>query len=209
MTPPQEPPRIDPERWIADHGDALFHYALSRVRDPAIAEDLVQEALLSALKSQDRYQGRSAERTWLVGILKNKVLDHFRSARREARFTDLDFFAEAEEGSFESGVTMAHWLPTSAPGDWDGAGAALDREEFWAVFHRCTGRLPERIACAFVLREVDGLSSPEVCATLGISDSNLWVMLHRARMALRLCLETHWFNTNRPAAVLSKPGGSL
>jgi RNA polymerase sigma-70 factor (ECF subfamily) len=200
MMPPTESARLDPERWVAEHGDALFHYALSRVRDPGAAEDLVQDALLSALKGHERYEGRSTERTWLVGILKNKVLDHFRAARREACFTDIEFFADAEEGSFESGVLLRHWLPASAPGEWEGAGAELDRVEFWGVFQRCTGRLPERIACAFVLREVDGLSTNEICTTLDISASNLWVMLHRARLALRLCLETHWFQTHRPSA---------
>lgn len=201
MTPANESGRTDPERWVAEHGDALYHYALSRVRDPGVAEDLVQESLLAALKGKDRYQGRSTERTWLVGILKNKVLDHFRTGKRESSFTDLEFFSEEEEGSFERGVALSHWLPASAPGEWEGAGAELDRVEFWGVFERCTGRLPERIACAFVLREVDGLPSDEICTTLGISDSNLWVMLHRARMALRLCLETHWFRTHRhPAA---------
>jgi len=197
MMPPNEPVRLDPERWVTEHGDALFHSALSRVRDPAVAEDLVQEALLSALKGHERYEGRSTERTWLVGILKNKVLDHFRTARRESCFTDLAFFAEAEEESFEREAFLPHWLPASAPGEWEGAGAGLDRVEFWGVFQRCTGRLPERIACAFVLREVDGLSTNEICTTLGISAANLWVMLHRARMALRICLETHWFQTHR------------
>lgn len=200
MMPPNEPARLDPERWVTEHGDVLFHYALSRVRDPAVAEDLVQEALLSALKGHERYEGRSTERTWLVGILKNKVLDHFRVGHRETRFTDLEFFAEAEEESFEGGAFLPHWLPASAPGEWEGAGAELDRVEFWGVFQRCTGRLPERIACAFVLREVDGLSTDEICTTLNISAANLWVMLHRARMALRLCLETHWFQTHRASA---------
>jgi len=200
MTDPRVAGPTDPERWVSEHGDALYHYALSRVRDAVVAEDLVQEALLAALKGKDRYQGRSTERTWLVGILKNKVLDHFRAEKRVSNFTDLEFFAEEEAESFERGVSLPHWLATSAPGEWEGAGAELDRVEFWGVFERCTGRMPERIACAFVLREVDGLPSDEICATLGISASNLWVMLHRARMALRLCLEIHWFRTRRHPA---------
>ncbi len=191
------PGNLDPERWIDEHGDCLFHFALGRVRDPGVAEDLVQEALLSALKGADRYEGRSSERTWLVGILKNKVLDHFRKAGRETSFTDLGFFADAEEGSFEPGEFPAHWDPSAAPGEWEAVGSELDREEFWGVFHRCSGHLPERIADAFVLREVEGMPSEEVCRTLNISSANLWVMLHRARMALRRCLEVHWFNTHR------------
>jgi RNA polymerase sigma-70 factor, ECF subfamily len=190
---------LDPERWVDEHGDYLFHYALSRLRDPARAEDFVQEALLAALRGADRYQGRSAERTWLTGILKNKLLDHFRKAGRETNFTDLDFYAEEEERAFENREFPDHWNQASAPGEWDEAGAALDREEFWRVFHRCSGKLPERVARVFLLREVDDLPSEEICATLNISPNNLWVMLHRARLALRQCLETNWFGADRRA----------
>jgi RNA polymerase sigma-70 factor, ECF subfamily len=190
---------LDPERWVDEHGDYLFHYALSRLRDPARAEDFVQEALLAALRGADRYQGRSAERTWLTGILKNKLLDHFRKAGRETNFTDLDFYAEEEERAFENREFPDHWNQASAPGEWDEAGAALDREEFWRVFHRCSGKLPERVARVFLLREVDDLPSEEICATLNISPNNLWVMLHRARLALRQCLETNWFGADHRA----------
>lgn len=184
---------LDPERWVDEHGDYLFHYALSRLRDPVRAEDFVQEALLAALRGADRYQGRSSERTWLTGILKNKLLDHFRKAGRETTFTDLDFYADEEQRTFENREFPDHWNGANAPGEWDQAGAALDREEFWRVFHRCSGKLPERVARVFLLREVDDLPSEEICATLNISPNNLWVMLHRARLALRQCLETNWF----------------
>ena len=191
---PMNPPNnLDPERWVDEHGDYLFHYALSRLRDPVRAEDFVQEALLSALRGADRYQGRSTERTWLTGILKNKLLDHFRKSGRETTFTDLDFYAEEEERTFENREFPDHWNGSNAPSEWDQAGAALDREEFWQVFHRCSGKLPERVARVFLLREVDDLPSEEICATLNISPNNLWVMLHRARLALRQCLETNWF----------------
>ena len=184
---------LDPERWVDEHGDYLFHYALSRVRDAAKAEDLVQEALLAALRSADRYQGRSTERTWLAGILKNKMLDHFRKAGRETPFTDLEFYAGEEEGAFQNPEFPEHWNQTSAPREWEGMGEALDRDEFWKVFNGCCQKMPERIACAFVLREVEDLSSDEICHQLNITPNNLWVMLHRARMALRHCLEVNWF----------------
>ena len=111
--PPQTPPsviaipmgtapQLDPERWVDEHGDYLFHYALSRLRDPVRAEDFVQDALLAALRGADRYQGRSTERTWLTGILKHKLLDHFRKAGRETSFTDLEFYAGEEERAFEN-----------------------------------------------------------------------------------------------------------
>lgn len=188
---------LDPERWVEEHGDYLFHYALSRLRDPVRAEDFVQDALLAALRGADRYQGRSCERTWLAGILKNKLLDHFRKAGRETNFTDIEFYADEEERAFENKEFPDHWNSTHAPGEWEQAGAALDREEFWRVFHRCSSKLPDRVARVFLLREVDDLSSEEICETLNISPNNLWVMLHRARLALRRCLEVNWFGSEQ------------
>jgi RNA polymerase sigma-70 factor (ECF subfamily) len=188
------PLSADPERWVDEHGDYLFHYALSRLRDPLKAEDLVQDALLAALRGIDRYQGRSTERTWLTGILKNKLLDYFRKVGRETSFTDLEFYAEEEEWTFENQLFPDHWNDGPAPGDWNGMDGAMDREEFWRVFHQCAGKLPERVSRVFLLREVDQIPSDEICGTLSISAANLWVMLHRARLALRRCLEIHWFN---------------
>lgn len=188
--------RPDPERWVDDHGDYLFHFALSRLRDATKAEDMVQETLLAGLRGMDRYQGRSSERTWLAGILRNKLLDHFRTKGRETSFTDLEFYADEEERAFENREYPDHWNASHAPSEWSAAGDALDRDEFWKVFHGCSGKLPDRIARVFLLREVDGISSEEICTTLNISPNNLWVMLHRARMALRRCLEVNWFHAN-------------
>lgn len=184
---------IDPERWVDEHGDCLFHYALSRLRDPTLAEDFVQEALLAALRSQERFEGRSSVRSWLTGILKNKILDHFRKAGRETAFTDLEFYQNEEAKTFENQAFPDHWNAALAPSEWTEAGAALDQEEFWKVFHRCSSKLPERVARVFLLREVDDVPSDEICATLNITPNNLWVMLHRARLALRRCLEVNWF----------------
>ena len=191
---------VDPERWVDDHGDYLYHYALSRLRDPIQAEDFVQESLLAALKNYKRFEGRSTERSWLTGILKNKILDHFRKAGRETSFTDLEFYRDEEEQTFENQAFPDHWNVTAAPTEWDAAGSMLDKEEFWRVFHECSGRLPDRIARVFLLREVDGMPSAEICTALNITDSNLWVMLHRARMALRRCMEVNWFGLSNTTA---------
>ncbi|HAB14932.1 MAG TPA: RNA polymerase subunit sigma [Verrucomicrobiales bacterium] len=193
-------PVLDPERWVDEHGDCLFHFALSRLRDPVLAEDFVQEALLAALRSRHRFEGRSSERSWLTGILKNKILDHFRKAGRETVFTDLEFYREEEAQAFDNTAFPDHWNAATAPSEWTGAGAALNQEEFWQVFHRCSGKLPERVARVFLLREVDHISSDEICATLNITPSNLWVMLHRARLALRRCLEVNWFEAQSPTS---------
>jgi RNA polymerase sigma-70 factor (ECF subfamily) len=188
-----EPGALDPERWIEDHGDYLFHFALSRVRDPVKAEDLVHDALLAALRAAEGYRGRSTERTWICGILRNKILDHFRKAGRESNFTDLEFYADEETGAFTHPDFPGHWSAESAPSAWEGMGEALDNDAFWKAFEECRGKLPERVSAVFILREMDEVSSEEICRTLSITPNNLWVMLHRARMALRRCLEVNWF----------------
>jgi RNA polymerase sigma-70 factor (ECF subfamily) len=185
----------DPERWVDEHGDYLFKYALLRLRDAARAEDLVQDTFLAALKGGKNFAGRSAEKTWLVGILKNKIADHFRKASREKSFTDLAFYDDEEKNNFVAeGLSGGSWLNDHAPADWTpNPGAALDNEAFWKTFRECASKLPKNINSAFCLREIDEVESSEICRMLNISENNLWVMLHRARMALRRCLEANWF----------------
>ena len=177
------------------HGDYLFKYALTRLRDPAKAEDAVQETFLAALKGGRSFAGRSAEKSWLIGILKNKIFDYYRKASRETSFTDLDFYADEESDRFiTNGVGKGGWIHKLGPVEWPAnPGAGMDNEIFWKTFHDCAGKLPKNVRAVFCLREMDSVDSKEICGQLGISESNLWVMLHRARMALRRCLETNWF----------------
>lgn len=191
---PVSPGLSDPERWVEEHGDYLFKFALLRLRDETKAEDAVQETFLAALKGGKTFAGKSAEKSWLVGILKNKIFDYYRKASRETSFTDLQFYDEAEGERFvNEGLGQGAWVHELGPQEWRQAGESLDRELFWGTYHDCAGKLPEKVAAVFNLREIDGLPGKEVCALLNISESNLWVMLHRARMALRECLETNWF----------------
>ena len=184
----------DPERWVELHGDYLFRYAMTRLRDPSQAEDAVQETFLAALKGGKSFAGRSAERSWLIGILKNKICDYYRSASRETPFTDLEFYLDEECGRFVAeGVFKGAWIHALGPREWPNPGASLDNEEFWQTYRDCSGKLPKKVAAVFNLRELDDLDSKNICRMLNISESNLWVMLHRARMALRRCLEINWF----------------
>jgi len=188
----------NPERWVEEYGDYLFRYALGRLRDPLRAEDAVQETFLAALKGLENFHGRSAEKSWLVGILKNKIFDYFRKAGRETPFADLQFYEDEEQGTFErEGLTTGAWVADAGPQEWRDAGASLDNEVFWQTYRDCTSRLPRNVATAFNLREVDGIATPEICSLLNITENNLWVMLHRARLALRRCLELNWFAKNR------------
>jgi RNA polymerase sigma-70 factor (ECF subfamily) len=156
----------------------------------------VQETFLAALRAGN-FAGRSAEKSWLVGILKNKIFDHYRKAARETSFTDLDFYADEESDRFVAeGMRQGGWIHEFGPVDWsENPGAGLDNEDFWRVFHACAGKLPPKVSAVFCLREMDDVDSKSICAQLNISESNLWVMLHRARMALRRCLETNWFTS--------------
>src|SRR5579862_5636054 len=183
--------RLNPELWVEQYGDYLFQYAWGRVRSRARAEDLVQETFLAALRSLSPFQGRSAERSWLTGILKNKILDYYRTADRERTFTDLEFYEDEESERFVSGgLRQGAWIHEMGPRQWSPALVeGPDRAEFWKCFQSCTDKLPPNIARVFVLREVDEMESAAICELLRISPNNLWVMLHRARMALRRCLE--------------------
>ena len=183
-------PLSDPNTWLDQHGDALFRYALLRVRNTTLAEDMVQETLLAALKARARYAGDASERTWLIGILNHKIIDNFRQTHREQPFTEhlLDDYDISNELFDEHG----HWM--RRPSTWSNPDQAFEQQEFWETLAECVARLPPRLAELFILREIDGLDTDEICKVLDISTTNnAWVMLSRARMQLRQCLEIKWF----------------
>lgn len=192
MTAPSAPTpndASDPARWLDLHGDALYRFAYLRTRDESLAEDLVQETLLAALKARERFAGESSERTWLIAILKNKLVDHIRRVGREAPLPDDADGSDALDALFDD---RDHW--SVRPLNWGRPHETLENQQFWRVLMDCLATLPARLAEGFVLREIDGLTADEVCKVLEVSTSNLWVSLHRARMRLRLCLETQWFS---------------
>ena len=185
-----EEPANDPATWVEAHGDALFRFALTRVNNRAVAEDLVQETFLAALKSRERFRGGSTVKTWLTSILKHKVIDHYRKKNRAESLQAAAEFYEREEGELFSADGHWNFDNPNVPAAWSPEQVlSADRSEFMASFHACARKLPERIRQVFLMRELDGTSSPEICETMGISQQNLWTMLHRARMALRACLQ--------------------
>ena len=182
----------DPEHWADLYGDYLYRYALLRTREPSAAEEVVQETFLAALQARKRFAGQSTERSWLVGIIKHKIVDHFRKALRETPTDDLDRMGEGADDAFDQ---RGHWrrdrdIPAAWPED---PGAAIEQSEFWDVLKRCLGELPPRMVQVFTLREMDEVSTEEICSTLKITPNNLWVLLHRSRKHLRACLERHHF----------------
>jgi RNA polymerase sigma-70 factor (ECF subfamily) len=178
-------PKLNADRWVDDYGDALFHFALARVKDKDVAEELVQETFLAAVKAQERFKGRSSEKTWLFGILKHKVIDHYRKRKSTVFARDLVSDPDNIDAFFNSKggwhTRPAHWRTNP--------GKAHENREFLDHFYQCLADLPQRNADAFVYREIDGLSTAEICKRLDITPNNCWVMLYRARMLLRKCLE--------------------
>jgi RNA polymerase sigma-70 factor (ECF subfamily) len=175
---------LNPERWLDDHGDVLFGFAMVRVRDSGTAQELVQETFLAALQSQLKFAGNSSERAWLFGILRNKVVDHYRRHSREIPLTDLESALPDEDDFFQtSGMGKDGWAKGQAPKSWPSPDENLISKEFLEVFDECTSRLPDKTAQVFLLREVDGVTSEDICKDLNISANNLWVMLHRACIA--------------------------
>jgi RNA polymerase sigma-70 factor (ECF subfamily) len=173
------------------HRPYLMRFALLQLRDKSSAEDAVQETLLAAIQGASRFAGGSSVRTWLVGILKHKIIDGIRKTSREQPIdsgpdgdsADVEAFF-AEDGHF-----------ADAPEEWASPDRSLEQRLFFEALERCLRALPRNTATAFTMREVMGLETEEICKELRISTSNCWVMLHRAQLSLRACLERTWFLT--------------
>ena len=178
-----------PEEWLSLYGDRLYRYALSRVRLEDVAEDLVQETLLAAFQGAASFNQQAAIGTWLIGILKNKIVDYFRKVKRELPLLDeADLGDDLIAHQFDE---HGHWQVDLV--DWGTPEKSLNNQEFWKVFYHCQSRLPETMARLFILR-LEGVSTEECCQLLGFTTSNqLWVTLSRTRMKLRQCLELLWF----------------
>lgn len=178
----------DPAGWPEKHGDRLFRYALSRLREPRAAEELVQEAFLTAFEKRASFRGESSELTWLTGILRFKILEHLRRRSKEAPLGGAD--EEADE-FFEAG---GHWKAEAGPRDWSGDPQALaESAEFGAALRSCLDGLAEPAARAFVLRDMEGVGHHEAAQALGVTPPHAAVLLYRARMRLRRCLERSYF----------------
>ncbi|HWA39145.1 MAG TPA: sigma-70 family RNA polymerase sigma factor [Burkholderiales bacterium] len=162
----------------------LLRYARLQLRDPAAAEDAVQETLLAALGGEKGFAGRSNLRTWLTGILKHKIIDIIRKAGREQPLPEDDALDELFDAS-------GHWV--DPPQAWRDPGAALESQQFLARLEECLAQLPARSARAFLMREHMGLETAEICKELAVTPTHCWVLLHRARLALRECLQMNWF----------------
>lgn len=184
---------VDPET-LNEHRSYLVRYAILQLRDPHLAEDAVQEALVAAIESSSKFSGQSSLHTWLVGILKHKILDILRKRAREPELN----VPEGEDGDDLVDTLFnenGRW--TDPPQAWANPEQSLQNSHFWEVFEKCNQRMPANTARAFMMREFMEMSTEEICQELAISTTNCWVLLHRARLALRECLDLNWFGNVR------------
>ncbi len=173
----------------------LMRYALLQLRDRAAAEDVVQETLLAAVEGGARFSGKSSVKTWLTGILKHKIVDQFRRGAREQPLARNSAEADLGEAALVDAlfVKNGHW--DRSPASWGSPEQSFENRQFWEAFEMCSKLMPEKTARVFVMREVMDLTTEEICKEMSITATHCWVMLHRARLSLKACLDIKWFGT--------------
>ena len=179
---------LNPDKWIDLYADYLFNYAVTRVDGHDLAKDLVQETFFSGIKGKDNFRGQAAERTWLVSILKRKIIDHYR------KINSAKGKKEVRMNFYEEGEKKGSWLEERVPQSWDNeAEKKIENAELKLALESCIDNLPEKHRMVFMLKTVQNYDTEEICNELDITPSNLWVIIHRARLQLRNCMEKKWF----------------
>lgn len=182
---------LNVQTWLDKYGDYLYSYAFLKVKDRHIAEDMVQETLLAAIAAKNTFSGQSTIRTWLTGILKHKIIDHF---RRQSRVTTIgDLVDQDDEDNLDYFFrNSGSWI--EKPESFPSPESALQQQQFRTIFQRCLSGLKTRQAEIFLAREVHEMNNEEICKHFSITTTNAWVLLHRARLALIRCLKIHWID---------------
>ncbi|MCD4731311.1 MAG: sigma-70 family RNA polymerase sigma factor [Bacteroidales bacterium] len=172
-----------------NYSDYLYNYAITRVNDTHVAEDLVQETFISALKGYDSFQSKSKESTWLIAILKNKIIDHYRKKSKHYFLQSLDEMKTMDDFFNSKGA----WQTDQRPSRWDvDVDNALEQQEFYEILQQCLVRLNDIQRMAFVMKHLDDEDTNDICKELEITSTNYWVIIHRAKLQLRKCMETNW-----------------
>mgnify|MGYP003109034119 CR=1 FL=1 len=179
---------INPDQWIDRYSDYLFNFTVSRVNDREKAKDLVQDTFFAGLKSMKNFKGEASERTWLISILKRKIIDHYRkiNSKKGQAEVRMTYNSTEDEGD---------WLEERIADPFDKtAQDTLENDELGDAIYNCLDKLPEKQATVFKMKTIEGLETETICNELNITASNLWVIVHRARTAMADCMEKTWFN---------------
>ena len=179
---------LNPDKWIHLHSNYMYNYTITRVNNHELAKDLIQETFFSSLKAMKNFKGQASERTWLISILKRKIIDYYRKSNSKKGQ------AEVRMSFYKKGENKGKWLEEKTPSNWsETADAIIENTELKSAINLCIGNLPKKYRMVFLLKTVENYETKEICNELGISSSNLWVIIHRARAQLRACLEKNWF----------------
>lgn len=182
---------LDPLKWVTNYSDYLYSYANTRINDKELAKDLVQETLLAALEKVEKFEGRSSERTWLTAILKNKVIDIYRKKSSALKATEVEGNGYDQEAFFDA--EDGHWRKEHQPKpfgieEYD----PLSKKEFNDILQKCIQKLPALWLSVFSMKHLDDEDTQTICGELKITASNFWVIIHRAKVNLRSCLQKNW-----------------
>lgn len=188
----EEYPKVEiapPETWVDRYGDYLYGYAMSRLRNPDLAADCVQDTFMAGIKAFERFDGSRDIKFWLRGIMSNKIVDQIRKSIKENK-VNLD---TEDEAILESFWYKYSGIATTNPDPWQfNPRKSYDNTEFWKVFENCIDQVKNPARQAFVLRVLEDQTTEEVCKVMNISSNYLWVLLHRARSQLKVALEASW-----------------
>ena len=181
----------DPEFWVEEYSDYLFGFAYSRLNDSHKAEDVVQETFLAAVKALDKFDGRVPVKFWLRGIMKNKIVDSIKRDMRELNESELNSFPEVNSKLFKTTGIFSRKVE-----EWDfDPFQSFEKEEFWQIFKSCLEKMKEPLRSVYMMKEIDGLDAKKICEEFNISHANLWVITHRVRKSMKLCLNKNWGDT--------------
>lgn len=180
---------LTPEKWVQSYSDYLYNYTITRVNNDDLAKDLVQETFFAGLKSMKNFEGKASERTWLISILKRKIIDYYR------KINSAKGKAEVRMNFYKDGENEGEWIEERVPNSWSNdADKSIENTELKATLEDCIEHLPEKYSMVFKMKTIQGFETEEICKELDITPSNLWVIIHRARTQLRRCMEDNWFN---------------
>ncbi|WP_114939525.1 sigma-70 family RNA polymerase sigma factor [Mucilaginibacter endophyticus] len=183
---------LAPHKWVATYADYLYMYAIVRINDEDLAKDLVQETFLAALERVDRFEGRSTERTWLTAILKNKIIDVYRKKSSGLAVAAANKATQEQDEFFDEG--NGHWKSEYAPQPIAGMDEQdpLLQKELNKILQLCLQKLPALWNAVFTMKHVDDAATEHICTELHVTQANFWVIIHRAKVNLRACLQKNW-----------------
>jgi len=185
---------LEPQNWVKNYSDYLYNFAYYRVNKQELAEDLVQDTFLAGISARDTFKGQASEKTWLVSILKNKIIDHYKKASTKNETPlQLNTYEAPSYDHFFDKKRMGHWQKDTSPKDWgDSTESLAETKEFYNILEKCTAALPAKWQGVFKMSLLDDKDSGLVCKEFELSSSNFWVIMHRAKLQIRECLEKNW-----------------